>query len=102
MNQDSVVGTAKNLGGKAQESVGRAMGDAKMQADGLINQAAGTAQELYGQVKDGASEAAEAVMQGAASAEDYVRQTIEKRPYTIAVVALCAGWLLGRIGRRGY
>jgi hypothetical protein len=33
-------------------------------------------------------------------AEDYIRQVIEKRPYTVALVALCAGWLLGRMGRR--
>jgi hypothetical protein len=33
-------------------------------------------------------------------AEDIVRQTIEKRPYTTAFVALCVGWLIGRMGRR--
>jgi hypothetical protein len=33
-------------------------------------------------------------------AEDYIRHTIEKRPYTTAFVALCAGWFIGRMGRR--
>jgi hypothetical protein len=33
-------------------------------------------------------------------AEDIVRQTIEKRPYTTALVALGIGWLIGRMGRR--
>ena len=56
MNEDRVVGTAKNLGGKAQEGLGRVTGDAKRQFEGVINQAAGAAQDLYGQAKDSASE----------------------------------------------
>ena len=39
------------------------------------------------------------VRQGAVDAEDYLRRTIEKRPYTVALVALGIGWLLGRRGR---
>jgi uncharacterized protein YjbJ (UPF0337 family) len=99
MNEDRVVGTAKNLGGKAQEGFGRAVGDTKLQAEGLVNQAAGAAQDLYGQAKDTAVDAAAAVRQSALDAEDYIRQTIEKRPYTTALVALGIGWLIGRMGR---
>ena len=100
MNEDRVMGTARNLGGKVQEGVGRVTGDTKSQVEGVMNQAAGAAQDLYGQAKDTASDAAEAVRQGAVNAEDYIRQTIEKRPYTVAFAALCVGWLLGRMGRR--
>jgi uncharacterized protein YjbJ (UPF0337 family) len=99
MNEDRILGTAKNLGGKAQEGFGHVTGDTKSQAEGVINQASGAAQELYGQAKESASDAAQAVRQGAMDAEDYVRHTIEKRPYTTAFVALCAGWLIGRMGR---
>lgn len=99
MNQDSVVGTTKNLGGKVQGGVGRVTGDTKTQVEGVVNQATGIAQDLYGQVKESASDAADAVRQGAVDAEDYIRHTIEKRPYTTAVVALCVGWLIGRMGR---
>ena len=42
----------------------------------------------------------QAVRQGAVDAEDFLRHTIEKRPYTAALVALCVGWLIGRMGRR--
>jgi len=100
MNEDRVVGTATNLGGKTQEGLGRASGDVSTQAKGVINQAAGTAQELYGQAKESVSDAAEVVRQRATDVEDYIRYTIEKRPYTTAVVALCLGWLIGRMGRR--
>jgi uncharacterized protein YjbJ (UPF0337 family) len=100
MNEDRVIGTARNLGGKVQEGVGRVTGDTKSQVEGLVNQAAGAAQDLYGRVKDGASDAAQAVRESAMDAEDYVRRTIEQRPYTTAFVALCVGWLIGRLGRR--
>lgn len=100
MNEDRVIGTARNLGGKAQEGFGRVTGDTKSQVEGVINQAAGAAQDLYGQAKETAADAAETVRQGAVDAEDYVRQTIENRPYTTAAVALGIGWLIGRMGRR--
>jgi uncharacterized protein YjbJ (UPF0337 family) len=99
MNQDSVVGSAKTVGGKVQEGVGRVTGDTKTQVEGVVNQAAGAAQDLYGQAKESASDAVEAVRQGAVDAEDYIRHTIEKRPYTTAIVALCVGWVIGRMGR---
>ena len=99
MNEDRVVGTARNLGGKVQQGVGRVTGDPKSQVEGVMNQAAGAAQDLYGQAKDTASDAAQAVRQGAVDAEDYIRQLIEKRPYTVAFSAICAGWLIGRMGR---
>jgi len=44
MNEDRVIGAARNLGGQVQEGVGRATGDAKSQAEGAINQTAGAAQ----------------------------------------------------------
>jgi uncharacterized protein YjbJ (UPF0337 family) len=83
-----------------QEGVGRVTGDTKTQVEGVVNQAAGAAEELYGQAKESASDGAQAVWQGATYAEDYIRHTIEKRPYTTALVALCAGWLIGRMGRQ--
>jgi uncharacterized protein YjbJ (UPF0337 family) len=99
MNEDRVIGSARNLGGKAQEGLGRVTGDAKSQVEGLINQAGGAAQDLYGQAADKASDAADVLRQGASDAEDYIRHMVESRPYTAVVAALCLGWLIGRIGR---
>jgi uncharacterized protein YjbJ (UPF0337 family) len=99
MNEDRVIGTARNIGGQAQEGFGRITGDAKSQVEGVFNQAAGAAQDLYGQAKETASDAAQVVRKGAVDAEDFVRHTIEQRPYTTAFVALCIGWLIGRMGR---
>ena len=40
------------------------------------------------------------VRRGATYADDYIRNTIEQRPYTTALVALCIGGAVGRMGRR--
>jgi len=57
-----------------------------------MNQAAGSAQDLYGQ-------AADVVRQNAAPVEAWLRDTIETQPYTTVVAVLGIGWLLGRILR---
>ena len=48
MDENRVEGTARNLGGKVQEGFGKVTGNARAQAEGLANQAAGAAQDLYG------------------------------------------------------
>jgi uncharacterized protein YjbJ (UPF0337 family) len=102
MNQDRVAGTAKNLGGQAQEGFGRAAGDVASQVEGKIKQAAGAAQDLYGQARDAAGEAAKVVQDRAAPLEEAIRNTIENRPYTAVAVALAVGWFLGRMSRPGW
>ena len=71
MNEDRVMGTARNLGGKVQDGVGRVTGDTKQ---GRRDHEPGgrSSQDLYGQAKDGATDAAKAVRQGAVDAEDYI------------------------------
>jgi uncharacterized protein YjbJ (UPF0337 family) len=89
MNENRVEGTARNLG-EVQEGFGKFTGDARRQAEGY--QAAGAAQDLYGQAADSARETA-------GSFEKALRHTIETQPYTTAFVALGIGWLLGRMHR---
>jgi len=92
MNEDRISGTARNLGGKAEEGFGRVTGDAKTQIQGKLDQAAGTAQDLYGQ-------AADAAIDTVTTFDKWLRTTIETQPYTTALVALGIGWLLGRTHR---
>jgi uncharacterized protein YjbJ (UPF0337 family) len=63
MNDDRIEGTARTVGGKVQEAAGRITGDAKTRVEGEINQAAGRAQNLYGQARDAAADAVEAIPQ---------------------------------------
>jgi uncharacterized protein YjbJ (UPF0337 family) len=99
MNQDELTGTAKNVGGKVQEGIGRLSGDARTTLKGKANQAEGAAQEWYGQAKDSAEDAMDAVRGGAVTLEETLRNTIDRRPYTVVLGALALGWVLGRTGR---
>ena len=92
MDENRIEGTARNLGGKAEEAFGKVTGDARKRTDGLVNQAAGAAQDLYGQAVDTARETA-------TTFERSQRHTIETQPYFSALVALGIGWLLGRMHR---
>ena len=49
MDENRLYGTARNVGGKVEEGVGHATGDVKTQIQGKLDQAAGAAQDLYGQ-----------------------------------------------------
>ena len=99
MDENRVAGTARNIGGKAQEAYGRATGDAATTAEGAVNQIKGTAENLYGQARDSASDMADTARQAGSSFEAMLRNTIEQQPYTSAAIALGIGWLLGRMHR---
>ncbi|MEA2960259.1 MAG: hypothetical protein QOI46_357 [Alphaproteobacteria bacterium] len=99
MNEDRVVGTARNVGGQLEEGFGRVTGDVKSQVEGKIKQATGAAQDLYGQARDAAGDAAKAVQERAAPLEEALRNTIENRPSTAVAVALAIGWFVGRMSR---
>jgi uncharacterized protein YjbJ (UPF0337 family) len=92
MDENRVSGTARNIGGKIEEGAGKLVGDAKTQIQGKLDQASGTAQDLYGQAADAARETATGF-------DRWLRTTIETQPYTAAAVALGIGWLLGRMHR---
>jgi uncharacterized protein YjbJ (UPF0337 family) len=89
MDENRVAGTARNFGGKLEEAVGDIAGDTRTRAQGKFDQAAGAAQNLYGQTADAARDTA-------ANLETWLRRTIETQPYTTAIIALGIGWLLGR------
>ena len=58
MNEDRIAGTARNLGGKLEEGIGSVTDDIKKQVQGKLDQAAGAAQDLYGQTADVARDTA--------------------------------------------
>jgi uncharacterized protein YjbJ (UPF0337 family) len=94
MTDDRISGSAKNIGGQVEEGFGRATGDVKTQLQGKARQ------EVYGQAKETAADTAEALRESAGEAGDFLRTTIEERPYTTAAIALGIGFLIGRFGRR--
>jgi uncharacterized protein YjbJ (UPF0337 family) len=100
MTDDHLSGSAKNIGGQVEEGFGRATGDVKTQLQGKAKQMEGTLQDAYGQAKETAVDAAEAVRERASEAGDFLRAAIEERPFTAAAIALGIGFLIGRFGRR--
>lgn len=92
MNEDRIAGTARNIGGKVEERVGRVTGNLTEQVRGKLDQTAGAAQDLYGQTADLAKDTA-------VTFEKWLRGAIETKPYAAAAVALGIGWLIGRMHR---
>ena len=52
MNKDQVKGTAKDIGGKIQEKVGKVVGSSEQQAKGVAKQVEVKVQETYGDAKE--------------------------------------------------
>ena len=92
MDENRTTGAARNLGGKIEEGIGSVAGDAQMRVRGKLDQAAGAAQNLYGQTADAARDTATTM-------DDWFRRTIEAQPYATALAVLGVGWLLGRMHR---
>lgn len=67
-------GTAREMGGRVQQKLGDYAGDARTQAQGLYNQAAGQAEQQLARLSD----------------------VIKDQPVTSVLVALGIGYLLGR------
>ena len=72
---DRVEGTARDLGGRVQETVGNMTGDTKTQAQGLYNQVSGQAQQATAQFSD----------------------VVKAQPVVASLVALAIGYVLGRL-----
>ncbi|WP_165491188.1 CsbD family protein [Lichenihabitans psoromatis] len=108
MNSDRIDGTAQEIGGKIQQTVGMATGSGRLRAEGLAREVGGKSQNLYGQAKDGLKDAADSVSNYAEEAYErgsvYVQQgaetvetTINQHPVTGIVLAGAIGFLLGLV-----
>ncbi len=72
---EKLEGMAREMGGRAQQTVGETFGDAKTQVQGVYNQAAGQAQEQVARLSE----------------------VIRDQPLTAALIALGVGYILGRL-----
>lgn len=52
MNKDRIEGSAKQAKGAVKEAAGKLVGDAKLEADGRADKAAGKVQNAVGGLKD--------------------------------------------------
>jgi uncharacterized protein YjbJ (UPF0337 family) len=59
MNEDRITGSTKDIAGKAETAFGDVAGDTEAQAKGRAREMAGKVQNIYGQAKDAAKDAAD-------------------------------------------
>jgi uncharacterized protein YjbJ (UPF0337 family) len=52
MNKDRIAGSAKEIKGSIKETVGKAVGDTKLQSDGKADKVEGKVQNAIGGLKD--------------------------------------------------
>lgn len=52
MDKDRIIGSGKQVAGTVKETVGKLVGDAKLQADGKAEQVDGKLQNVAGSIKD--------------------------------------------------
>jgi uncharacterized protein YjbJ (UPF0337 family) len=52
MNKDRIAGSAKEIKGSIKETVGKAVGDAKLRSDGKAEKVEGKVQNAIGGLKD--------------------------------------------------
>ena len=57
MDKDRIAGSIKEATGAAKETIGKVLGDAKLQSDGKAERAAGKIQNAVGGVTDAVKEA---------------------------------------------
>ena len=60
MNKNELHGGARYLGGKVEKAVGDAVGSREWQVDGVVDQVAGGAENLYGRARGIAEDAVDA------------------------------------------
>ncbi len=58
MDKDRIEGAAKQVKGSVKEAVGKAIGDRKLQGEGIADKAAGKVQNAVGGAKDAVREKA--------------------------------------------
>jgi ElaB/YqjD/DUF883 family membrane-anchored ribosome-binding protein len=65
-----------------------------------VDRSGSDAQEMYDEAKDAALEGMHRVKEAAIAGEDFLRNFIEKQPYTATVIALTIGVLIGYTSHR--
>jgi uncharacterized protein YjbJ (UPF0337 family) len=94
-DNDRIAGAAKDFAGKAESTIGDIAGDAKTQASGRIREATGTAQNLYGQAKDAARDAADAAVSYAkGDGTEAVTKLVHQNPIGSLLTAGAVGFAL--------
>jgi uncharacterized protein YjbJ (UPF0337 family) len=102
MDEDRIAGTAKDVTGKLERTVGDMAGDADIKAAGSVRQAAGKVEDLYGQAKDAAHDATDAAAGYAKSSgsSEAVAKLVQNNPLGSLLIAGGIGFALALLMRQ--
>ncbi|MCJ2072973.1 CsbD family protein [Methylobacterium sp. J-030] len=102
VDTNRITGAAREFGGKVQGAIGDAAGSHRASIEGRLNEAQGTAENLFGQAKDAVHHAVDTVAHQAEDAYDQGRhyawkghQKSVEWPHASLVVAGLVGLGLG-------
>jgi uncharacterized protein YjbJ (UPF0337 family) len=106
MDEDRIAGTAKDVTGKLERTVGDMAGDADTKAAGSAPQAAGKVEDLYGQAKDAARDATDAaagyakqVYRQSSDSSEAVAKLVQHNPLGSLLIASSIGFALALLMR---
>lgn len=101
MDENTLKGAAKDIGGNVKGAVGDVTGDTKMQAEGTVDQVVGTAQRAYGKVKETVSQQTSGLGSSVVDQLDetgaYLGDAVSERPLMALLVATGVGFVLGML-----
>jgi uncharacterized protein YjbJ (UPF0337 family) len=106
MSIDNLKGSAEQGFARLEKAVGDVAGDRKLQAKGMLDEAVGAVEQVYGQANHAARGALGQAAKRARSARGELEDFIGDRPVLAAGVALGIGIALGALvvggGRAAY
>ncbi len=111
MDTNRIEGAARDIGGKAEEFLGKVTDKPGTQAQGIADQVAGAAQNFYGRARDSFADAADRVPEALSQASGYGQQAyrdgsrqlatqVGKQPIETLLLVGAVGFLLGWITTR--
>jgi uncharacterized protein YjbJ (UPF0337 family) len=100
MDSDRIAGKAKETIGKGEAALGDALGDHETEASGRVRQAAGAAQDLYGQAKDTLGDNFSDVSESAEKALHSLEREVKARPLIALLIATLVGYVLAQLTMR--
>lgn len=99
MNEDRIEGAVTTLGGRLESGLGDVTGDRKLQSDGLVDQASGTTQNLFGGAQDALRTALDRAPPQVRDNADRAIAAARKSPLLATLAAGAAGLILAKIFR---
>lgn len=96
MNEDRIEGAATTLVGRAETNVGEFTGDRKLQSDGFVDKARGSAQNMFGGAQDALRSALDQAPPEVRENADRAIAAARKSPLLATLVVGAAGLVLAQ------